>query len=569
VEKAGLTFVGPSADAIRAMGLKDAAKHLMEKAGVPVVPGYHGDMQDPQFLATKANEIGYPVLIKARAGGGGKGMRKVDDPKDFAAALQGAQREGEASFGDGHVLIEKFITTPRHIEIQVFGDNHGNVVHLFERDCSLQRRHQKVIEEAPAPGMTEEMRSAMGEAAVKAAKAINYSGAGTIEFIVNGSNGLSTDGFWFMEMNTRLQVEHPVTEAITGVDLVEWQLRVADDEYLPKFQDELAINGHAFEARLYAEDVPKGFLPATGTLEYLEFSDEARNDSGVVEGDTITPFYDPMIAKVITHSGTREEALVDLEYALGETKIAGTVTNAAFLRALCNHEGFAKGEVDTGLIERDIDQLTQTARPSDQIIALAAKHALDMPYEPNPMGKQLEYEGSDPFDALSGFSVWEAPGWIQKLSLGEEQFEIRIRRHGDIWQYKVKRGTGEFCNGFIDIECASPDLAPEVFVFANRVAVFTPEGTFEFAFPDLLEGEADAASGSDTIAAPMPGLVKKVMVQSGTAVSFGDPLIVLEAMKMEHTLTAPRDGLVAEVNVAEGNQVEDSNILVRMEESDG
>ncbi|MEM7216553.1 MAG: biotin carboxylase N-terminal domain-containing protein, partial [Pseudomonadota bacterium] len=293
VEKAGLTFVGPSADAIRAMGLKDAAKQLMEKAGVPIVPGYHGDMQDAQFLASKANEIGYPVLIKARAGGGGKGMRKVEDPKDFSAALAGAQSEGEASFGDGHVLIEKYITAPRHIEIQVFGDNHGNVVHLFERDCSLQRRHQKVIEEAPAPGMTEEMRSAMGEAAVKAAKAIHYSGAGTVEFIVDGSQGLDPDCFWFMEMNTRLQVEHPVTEAITGVDLVEWQLRVADDEYLPKFQDELSINGHSFEARLYAEDVPKGFLPATGTLEYLEFSDAARNDSGVVEGDTITPFYDP------------------------------------------------------------------------------------------------------------------------------------------------------------------------------------------------------------------------------------------------------------------------------------
>ncbi|MEM7289987.1 MAG: biotin carboxylase N-terminal domain-containing protein, partial [Pseudomonadota bacterium] len=336
VEKAGLTFVGPSAEAIRAMGLKDAAKKLMQEAGVPVVPGYHGDMQDPGFLAAKANEIGYPVLIKARAGGGGKGMRKVDEPKEFAAALQGAQREGEASFGDGHVLIEKYVTAPRHIEVQVFGDNHGNVVHLFERDCSLQRRHQKVIEEAPAPGMSEEMRTAMGEAAIKAAQAINYSGAGTIEFIVDGSNGLHPDRFWFMEMNTRLQVEHPITEAITGIDLVEWQLRIADDEYLPKFQDELSINGHAFEARLYAEDVPKGFLPATGTLEYLEFSDAARNDSGVAEGDTISPYYDPMIAKVITHAETRKEALEELESALGETRIAGTVTNVAFLRALCD-----------------------------------------------------------------------------------------------------------------------------------------------------------------------------------------------------------------------------------------
>ena len=569
VEKAGITFVGPSADAIRAMGLKDAAKKLMEDAGVPVVPGYHGDMQDPGFLAAKANEIGYPVLIKARAGGGGKGMRKVDDPKDFAAALQGAQREGEASFGDGHVLIEKYITAPRHIEIQVFGDNHGNVVHLFERDCSLQRRHQKVIEEAPAPGMTETMRAAMGKAAVKAAQAINYSGAGTVEFIVDGSKGLHEDGFWFMEMNTRLQVEHPVTEAITGVDLVEWQLRIADDEYLPKFQDELSITGHAFEARLYAEDVPKGFLPATGTLEYLEFSETARNDSGVVEGDTITPYYDPMIAKVITHADTREQALSGLEAALGETRIAGTVTNAAFLRALCSHEGFANGEVDTGLIERDIDDLIPVIIPPDEIVALAAKHAMGMPHVPNALGRDLEFEGTDPFDALSGFSVWEAPAWIQKLSLGEESYEVRIRRHGDIWQSCVKHGDGDYSKGFTDLECRDTMNAPEVFVFGHRAAVFTEVGTFEFAIPDPLLGIGELAGGGDIIAAPMPGLVKKVMAKSGDQVTEGSALIVLEAMKMEHTLSAPRDGILSEVNVSEGDQVEDGNVLARMEETDG
>ena len=572
VEKAGLVFVGPSADAIRKMGLKDAAKKLMEEAGVPVVPGYHGENQEPGFLAKEAKEIGYPVLIKARAGGGGKGMRKVEDPKDFDSALEGAVREGEASFGDGRVLIEKFIQNPRHIEIQVFGDNHGNVVHLFERDCSLQRRHQKVIEEAPAPGMTDEMRSAMGEAAVKAAQAINYSGAGTIEFIVDGSDGLKTDGFWFMEMNTRLQVEHPVTESITGVDLVEWQLRIADDEYLPKFQDELSIDGHAFEARLYAEDVPKGFLPATGTLEYLEFSEIARNDSGVVEGDKITPYYDPMIAKVITHAGSREEALEKLEAALADTRIAGTVTNAAFLRALCVHEGFSKGEVDTGLIERDIDDLTNVVPPSKEIVALAAKYALGMPASPDPDGHYIDFPSTDPFEALSGFSIGEAPVWIQKLSLGESHFQVRIRRHGEVWQCKVGEDGGEFGDAFTDLECR--DLIqlgeiPEAFVYKNHIAVFTEAGCYEFTFPDLLMGTEDTASGGNTITAPMPGLVKKLTAKVGASVSEGDALVVLEAMKMEHTLVAPRDGKLASVNVSEGQQVEDADILIELEEADG
>jgi 3-methylcrotonyl-CoA carboxylase alpha subunit len=331
LDAAGIAFIGPSADAIRAMGLKDAAKALMEKAGVPVVPGYHRETQDPGFLQIQAGKIGYPVLIKARAGGGGKGMRKVERPEDFVSSLKSAQREGEASFGDGQVLIEKYVAKPRHIEIQVFGDNHGNAVHLFERDCSLQRRHQKVIEEAPAPDMPEEMRQAMGEAAVKAAKAINYSGAGTIEFIVDVSEGLRADRFYFMEMNTRLQVEHPVTELITGQDLVEWQLRVASGEPLPKAQEELSINGWAFEARLYAEDAPKGFLPAIGTLEHLVLPEtQARVDSGVRAGDEISPFYDPMIAKVIVHGPSRDAALGKLLASLEATEVAGCVTNAGF-----------------------------------------------------------------------------------------------------------------------------------------------------------------------------------------------------------------------------------------------
>merc|ERR1711969_348795 len=333
VEAAGLVFVGPGAKAIRAMGLKDAAKRLMHEAGVPVVPGYHGEEQDARFLAGEAEAIGYPVLIKAVAGGGGKGMRLVERPGEFADALKSAQAEARGAFGNEAVLIEKFVSKPRHIEVQVFGDG-TNAVHLFERDCSLQRRHQKVIEEAPAPGMTAEMRQAMGAAAVRAAEAIGYKGAGTIEFIVDGSRGLRADGFWFMEMNTRLQVEHPVTELVTGVDLVEWQLRVAAGEPLPKTQGELGLTGHAFEARLYAEDVPAGFLPATGRLAHLAFPDDVRSDSGVRSGDVISPHYDPMIAKLIVHGATREIALRKLARGLAGTQVAGTVTNLAFLGAL-------------------------------------------------------------------------------------------------------------------------------------------------------------------------------------------------------------------------------------------
>ncbi|PIV73114.1 MAG: 3-methylcrotonyl-CoA carboxylase, partial [Rhodobacteraceae bacterium CG17_big_fil_post_rev_8_21_14_2_50_65_11] len=340
VTAAGLTFIGPSAEAIRKMGLKDAAKHLMEEAGVPVVPGYHGPNQDPEHLSGAADAIGYPVLIKAVAGGGGKGMRKVDDPAQFPQALESAMGEAKTAFGNDAVLVEKFIEKPRHIEVQVFGDG-TRAVHLFERDCSLQRRHQKVIEEAPAPGMTAEMRAAMGQAAVRAAEAIGYSGAGTVEFIVDGSQGLRPEGFWFMEMNTRLQVEHPVSEAITGVDLVEWQLRVAAGEALPARQDDLTITGHAFEARLYAEDVPKGFLPATGTLAHLQFPEGVRCDTGVRAGDVISPWYDPMISKVIVHGPTRDVALKRLDHALAGTEVAGCVTNLAFLRALARHEGFA------------------------------------------------------------------------------------------------------------------------------------------------------------------------------------------------------------------------------------
>ncbi|MCB1367165.1 MAG: ATP-grasp domain-containing protein, partial [Rhodobacteraceae bacterium] len=411
VEAAGLIFIGPSAAAIRAMGLKDAAKSLMTKAGVPVVPGYHGDNQDPAHLAQEAGKIGYPVLIKAVAGGGGKGMRKVGDPGEFAQALASARSEAKTAFGNEAVLIEKYVEKPRHIEMQVFGDG-KDAVHLFERDCSLQRRHQKVIEEAPAPGMTPEMRSAMGDAAVKAARAINYKGAGTIEFIVDASDGLRPDRFWFMEMNTRLQVEHPVTEAITGVDLVEWQLRVAAGEDLPARQDALSINGHAFEARLYAEDVPAGFLPATGRLTHLVFPAGARADSGVRAGDAISPFYDPMIAKLIVHGPTRAVALKRLERALAATEVAGSVTNLAFLAALARHQGFARGDVDTGLIERDLAALVVEPEVSDAVRAMAALVALG-----------LERGG----DWSTGFTLWEPLAQSIVLAEGGVEFTAVAR----------------------------------------------------------------------------------------------------------------------------------------------
>ncbi len=567
VEAAGLIFIGPSAASIRAMGLKDAAKALMEKAKVPVVPGYHGDMQEPGFLAAKANEIGFPVLIKARAGGGGKGMRRVNDARDFSSALASCRSEARSSFGDDRVLLEKYILNPRHIEVQVFGDNHGNVVHLYERDCSLQRRHQKVIEEAPAPGMTAEMREAMTSAAVTAAKAINYSGAGTIEFIVDGANGLRPDGFWFMEMNTRLQVEHPVTELITGLDLVEWQLRVASGEPLPLQQDDIGIEGHAFEARLYAEDVPKGFLPAIGTLEHLSFAPDARIDTGVVEKSIISPFYDPMIAKIIFHGKDRSDALDGLYAALRHTQVAGTVTNKDFLANLTRHQGFASGIVDTGLIERDIDQLTNSTKITREVIAIAALISLlDVP----------KSSGSDPYSLIGAFSLWGATNNTIYMKYAGEAIRVDVLSvNGNDYECLV---AGE--NIFMpqcSIMCRHDASGKPVYKFSsgnktelayarwpNHVAIFDESLTSTFEIPDPLVQAGAQGAGSDLIISPMPGLVKKVTAIAGANVGKGDSLIVLEAMKMEHTLVAPRDGVLAEVNVREGDQVIDGAVLVAL-----
>ncbi|MDC1481733.1 acetyl/propionyl/methylcrotonyl-CoA carboxylase subunit alpha [Ascidiaceihabitans sp.] len=548
VAAAGLVFIGPSADAIRAMGLKDAAKALMIKAGVPVVPGYHGADQDDALLAAEAGKIGYPVLIKAVAGGGGKGMRLVEEAGSFDEALASARSEAATAFGNSDVLVEKFVTKPRHIEVQVFGDG-TQAVHLFERDCSLQRRHQKVIEEAPAPDMTREMRDAMGQAAVLAAEAIGYKGAGTVEFIVDGSDGLKADGFFFMEMNTRLQVEHPVTEAITGVDLVEWQLRVAAGEPLPKSQGELTISGHAFEARLYAEDVPKGFLPATGTLAHLRFPEGVRADSGVRGGDTISPFYDPMIAKVIVHGPTRDVALAKLSAALKGTQVAGTVTNLGFLGALAEHKGFAAGDVDTGLIARDIDTLTAVAvvTPSHWARAGMAAMGLDTP------------------SAGAGFNLWAA--LRQSVALSHE---------------------GEAVTLFVEVNCADTQTwyvgdavvvaqrvggqwlldrlsAPAVAMTETCVTVFDTYG-IAFDVVDPLQRDASAMGDGNIVDAPMPGLVKAVTAKAGQSVTAGDRLAVLEAMKMEHALLAARDGVIAEVLVSEGDQVEAGAALIRLAE---
>ncbi|KPB02654.1 acetyl/propionyl/methylcrotonyl-CoA carboxylase subunit alpha [Ahrensia marina] len=562
VEAAGLTFIGPSAKAIRAMGLKDAAKALMVKAGVPVVPGYHGENQDAAFLKEQADEIGYPVLIKARAGGGGKGMRLVEKPADFASALESAAREGKSAFGDAAVLVEKFITSPRHIEVQVFGDSHGNVVHLFERDCSLQRRHQKVIEEAPAPGMNEEVRDAMTSAAVKAAQAIDYVGAGTIEFIVDGSGDLRADGFWFMEMNTRLQVEHPVTEAITGQDLVAAQLLVASGETLPFKQEDLSITGHAFEARLYAEDVPAGFLPATGHIAHLAFSDMARNDSGVRSGDDITPYYDPMIAKVITHAPNRTEALSRLNAALGETHVAGTVTNLSFLQALATHEGFKKGEVNTGLIADEIDQLTVPASLTDEVVAIAALAALKV----NPQ--------------KDGWRLWGEASHAVSLRYSDEVLDrkIIISNAGAV---RLTMPDGTPC---IALDNVTPTQGGFSFLMEKHkrsmrvitfhrgnetlVSVHFNGNTFEFTRPDPLSGRGDDKLSASAVIAPMTGVVRLVNVSENSKVKAGERVIVIEAMKMEMALEAPRDGIVSAISCKVGQAVESGSILLQLEEDE-
>ena len=570
VEQAGLTFIGPTADAIDAMGLKDAAKALMAKAGVPIVPGYHGDAQDVETLSAEAAKIGYPVLIKARAGGGGKGMRLVENAADFPEALAAAQREGQASFGDPVCLIEKYITQPRHIEIQVFGDAHGNVVHMFERDCSLQRRHQKVIEEAPAPDMPDAVRAAMGQAAVDAAKAIGYRGAGTIEFIVDGSNGLRPDGFWFMEMNTRLQVEHPVSEAITGLDFVELQLRIAAGEPLPVTQQDLTIDGWSFEARLYAEDVPAGFLPATGHLLLLDFPDavsfqlgDVRVDSGVSQGDDISPYYDPMIAKVIVHGPTRDIALRKLTQTLEDVRLAGTTTNLDFLIALSRDNDFAAGRVSTDLIAQKLDQLIEDKADDGETRALAAVCGAGMMPVADTVG----------WAHLDNFVAWGQPERL--VSFEDSDAVLRVRKTSQTGFSVV----GEDQTTDVDI-VAVPDGGYRVTAngitrkataecIGRNVMVQMGGRSRVFTLADPMSAITDSGGGGDTVIAPMPGLVTSISVEVGQAVTSGQTLMTIEAMKMEHALTAPRDGVIKEILTTTGQQVSVQARLVELEPIDG
>jgi 3-methylcrotonyl-CoA carboxylase alpha subunit len=539
---AGLIWVGPKPASIRAMGLKDAAKKLMAEAGVPVTAGYLGEDQDPKRLKQEVDAIGYPVLIKAVAGGGGKGMRRVDAAKDFDDALESAKREAASAFGDDRVLIEKYILSPRHIEVQVFGDTHGNVVHLFERDCSLQRRHQKVIEEAPAPGMDAETRESVCGAAVRAAKAVNYETAGTIEFIADASDGLRADRIWFMEMNTRLQVEHPVTEEITGQDLVEWQLRVASGEPLPKTQEELSINGHAIEARLYAEDPAKGFLPSVGKLERLRSDNAKRVDTGVSEGDLISPFYDPMIAKLIARGKTREEAIDKLHYAVLTTEVWPVRTNAGFLARALSDEDFRAGRIDTGFIGRAGEALIPPSEPPECSWAVAALVAAGEAASAPLAGFRLNST------SRTGITIsrHSEARWIDL----DEAWDRTLRYQDDgEWHYSVANGDAPVQTGV---------------VIADKVIVFCEGQAYDFEL---------TASGSGTmhglhdgeIQAPMPGKVTAVDVSNGEKVAKGQRLLTLEAMKMEHALTAPFDGTVAELSAAIGQQVSEGQLLVKVE----
>jgi 3-methylcrotonyl-CoA carboxylase alpha subunit len=534
VQTAGLVWVGPNPASIRAMGLKDAAKKLMQKAGVPVTPGYMGEDQSPERLQREANAIGYPVLIKAVAGGGGKGMRKVGAAGAFAEMLQSCRREAAASFGNEQVLIEKYIERPRHIEVQVFGDSHGNVVHLFERDCSLQRRHQKVIEEAPAPGMDEATRAAVCEAAVKAARAVDYVGAGTIEFIADVSQGLRADRIWFMEMNTRLQVEHPVTEEITGQDLVEWQLRVASGEALPKRQGDLFIHGYAIEARLYAEDPAQKFLPSTGRLDHFVLPRGVRIDTGVEEGDRITPWYDPIVAKLIASGGSRGEAIDRLVTALEEVEVWPVRTNAAFLARAADDSDFRRGEVDTAFIPNKIDTLVPDPAPSEAVWNLAATALLHSDYGAAGDG--------GPWVALQGFRANGEPDRRVALAHGSEVRSIDVRPDAELEGVATASG--------------------------QNVLVFTRGQAFGFALPGAGGGAAGGAAADGVILSPMPGRVIALDVGQGDRVAKGQKLVALEAMKMEHSLAAPFDGVVVELGVVAGAQVSEGDLLVRVEKGE-
>ncbi|HLI77111.1 MAG TPA: acetyl/propionyl/methylcrotonyl-CoA carboxylase subunit alpha [Acidobacteriaceae bacterium] len=557
---AGITFIGPPAAAIRAMGSKSAAKALMARAGVPLTPGYHGEDQSPENLHAQADRIGYPVLIKAAAGGGGKGMRRVDRTEDFSAALASCKREAASSFGDDHVLIERYILNPRHIEVQVFADTHGNVLSLFERDCSVQRRHQKVLEEAPAPGMTPERREAMSHAACEAARAVGYVNAGTVEFIV------SPDGdFHFMEMNTRLQVEHPVTEMITGQDLVEWQLRVAAGDPLPMRKEQLRIHGHALEARIYAEDPARGFLPSTGRLLHYkqpEASDHVRIDAGVGQDDEITAFYDPMIAKLIVWDHDRPAALERMRRALGAFQIVGVKTNITFLQALVASSAFSNAELDTGLIEREREILLSPAQDlsADEPMLAALAHMLQE--------QSAASNDSSPWAMHDGWRVNSSLRRI--LSFTSQGARMNVDVEYAAPAYRMRVGTADLrvqgelqADGSLRATIGARQLKATVVETQHTISVFHDGQHWEGAWLDPLAQRRSAEEGSKDVRSPMPGLITAILVAPGAKVSKGTPLLTMEAMKMEYSVSAPADGLVRSILYAVGDQVpEDSELLV-------
>jgi 3-methylcrotonyl-CoA carboxylase alpha subunit len=584
---AGLVFIGPPAAAILAMGLKAESKRLMASAGVPLVPGYHGVDQDPALLQREADRIGYPALIKASAGGGGKGMRVVEKSEDFAAALASCQREASNSFGSDAVLIEKYVQRPRHIEIQVFGDTHGNCVYLFERDCSVQRRHQKVLEEAPAPGMTDTLRAQMGAAAVAAAKAVNYVGAGTVEFIVEQTAYDQPDSmkFFFMEMNTRLQVEHPVTEAITGLDLVEWQLRVASGEPLPLRQDQLKIQGHAIEARICAENPDKQFLPATGTLQVYRKPQATsfergtvRIDDGVREGDTISPFYDSMVAKLIVHGETREQALARLDTALAETHIVGLNTNVQFLRHVVRSPAFAHAQLDTALIQREATVLFNQEKVGlPAAVAAVVAHTLQA---------EQALQGHDPFSRRDGWQshgvaqrrfefVWQDQPRSARLTCGHDgRLSLSLAGPGPNAKDGEVREVASTLSGPLRFSAEGAGLwvqwgdAPRTFSQLDwqgeTAHLFTPQGATRITVLDPLAHAGEAAQEGGRLTAPMPGKVVSFAVKAGDKVKAGQALAVMEAMKMEHTISAPKDGTVTELLYAPGDQVADGAELLKL-----
>ncbi|HLX80320.1 MAG TPA: acetyl/propionyl/methylcrotonyl-CoA carboxylase subunit alpha [Burkholderiales bacterium] len=568
--KAGIVFIGPTPEAIAAMGDKSAAKRLMEKAGVPLVPGYHGEDQDPVFLQKEAGKIGYPVLVKASAGGGGKGMRVVADAKAFAAALESAKREAKSSFGDDRVLIEKYLDRPRHIEVQVFGDTRGNVVHLFERDCSVQRRHQKVLEEAPAPGLSEQRRRQMGEAAVAAAKSIKYTGAGTVEFIA------SQDGtFYFMEMNTRLQVEHPVTEMITGLDLVKWQLAVAAGEPLPSKQKELAFRGHAIEARIYAENPAKGFLPSTGTLRHLRAPEEQRGsvrvDSGVRQGDAITPHYDPMIAKLIVWGEDRNIALGRMRAALAAYEIVGVSTNVEFLARTVASKAFSSADLDTGLIERSRAELFPAdAGASDEEFAAAAFAELLAEEAQAAAAAKASGDPHSPWDRVDGWRLNLGSHHELEFVQGDGSCKVQIHFAPDGYRLSVDGRdyalAGRAGDGALHVTLGDASFSVRAVRDGADWHLFRDGGHRVLKLQSAQTApDPDGAIG--TLAAPMPGKVLQVLVAAGARVAKGAPLVILEAMKMEHTIAAPHDGRVVEIHFKAGDQVNEGAELLKLEGS--